>query len=130
MPTRNRVAPSAIGGSTRGRDLSAYVTLSVIVTGVIVAALRAEREPVSPADDALRLALMTAVDPNTATAAELAVLPGVGDALAARIVAFRTERRNGDPTGPVFRCAEDLRNVRGIGPKSAEKMRPFVRFHE
>jgi competence ComEA-like helix-hairpin-helix protein len=49
----------------------------------------------------------TPIDPNTATAAELARLPGVGPALAARIIAER-ER------GP-FATLDDLRRVRGIG---------------
>jgi len=52
---------------------------------------------------------------NTAGAAELDKLSGVGPALAERIIQYRTEH------GP-FARAEDLENVSGIGPKTYEKM--------
>ena len=52
---------------------------------------------------------------NTAGAAELDKLSGVGPALAERIIQYRTEH------GP-FAKAEDLENVSGIGPKTYEKM--------
>jgi competence ComEA-like helix-hairpin-helix protein len=48
------------------------------------------------------------IDPNTADAAELARLPGIGPAVAARIV----EERARAP----FASLEDLARVRGIGP--------------
>jgi len=55
------------------------------------------------------------LDPNTATAAQLDALPGVGAALAARIVA----------RGP-YRSLEDLRRVPGIGAAMLEKIAPHV----
>lgn len=59
------------------------------------------------------------VDLNRATAAELDALPGVGPAVAARIVAYRSAN------GP-FRSAEDLLNVAGIGDRTLERLRPGV----
>lgn len=58
---------------------------------------------------------------NTASAAELERLPGIGPALAGRILLDRDRR------GP-FRSAEQLMRVRGIGPKTAEAIQPFLRF--
>ncbi|TGE39823.1 helix-hairpin-helix domain-containing protein [Desulfosporosinus fructosivorans] len=52
---------------------------------------------------------------NTAGAAELDKLSGVGPALAERIIQYRTEH------GP-FTRPEDLENVSGIGAKTYEKM--------
>lgn len=52
---------------------------------------------------------------NTAGAAELDKLSGVGPALAERIIQYRTEH------GP-FARPEDLENVSGIGVKTYEKM--------
>lgn len=59
------------------------------------------------------------VNINTASAAELERLPGVGPSLAARIVEHR--EKNG-----AFKQAEDLMLVRGIGEKSFEKLKPYV----
>lgn len=52
---------------------------------------------------------------NTAGAAELDKLPGVGPALAERILQYRTEHG-------LFARPEDLENVSGIGTKTYEKM--------
>jgi len=59
------------------------------------------------------------VDVNRATAAELEALPGVGPALAARIIAYR------EANGP-FASADDLDAVSGIGARTLERLRPFV----
>jgi competence protein ComEA len=61
------------------------------------------------------------VDLNRATAVELEALPGIGPALAERIVAWRT--RNGR-----FRTLEDLIEVRGIGPATLERLRPYLKL--
>jgi len=59
------------------------------------------------------------VDINTADAAELQKVPGIGEALARRIVEFR--EANGR-----FEKVDDLLNVRGIGVTSLEKLRPYL----
>jgi competence protein ComEA len=64
-------------------------------------------------------AVSSPININTATAAELEALPGVGPAMAARIVEFRT--KNGG-----FKKLEDLMNVKGIGEKTFLKLKPLV----
>jgi len=59
------------------------------------------------------------VDLNTAEAAELRLLPGVGETLAERIISSR------DEDGP-FRSTDDLRRVRGIGPRTFERIKPYL----
>jgi competence protein ComEA len=59
------------------------------------------------------------VDLNRADRAQLVQLPGVGDALAGRIVEHRLEH------GP-FRSLEELKRVSGIGPVILERLRPLV----
>jgi competence protein ComEA len=59
------------------------------------------------------------VNVNTASAAELERLPGVGETVALRIVEHR--EKNG-----AFKSVEDLMLVRGIGEKSFERIKPFV----
>lgn len=74
---------------------------------------------VSAADDALD----TRLDLNSASAAALEQLPGVGPALAERIVADR------GANGP-FTSVDALDRVPGIGPKIIERVRDRVRVGE
>lgn len=71
------------------------------------------------------------VNINTATEAELAYLPGVGDALATRIYTYAEAGKDnkGDPECDHrchFRSIDDLLNVKGIGPKKLAAIRPHV----
>lgn len=59
------------------------------------------------------------VNINQASVEQLQLLPNVGPAVAARIVEHR--EKNG-----AFKQAEDLMQVRGIGEKSFERLRPYV----
>lgn len=59
------------------------------------------------------------VDLNMADWPELAQLPNIGETLGRRIIESRQKE------GP-FSRPEDLRRVKGIGPKTLEKIRPFV----
>jgi competence protein ComEA len=59
------------------------------------------------------------INVNTASAAELERLPGIGPVRAAAIVAWR--ERNG-----AFRRIEDLLAVEGIGPATLERLRPSI----
>ena len=59
------------------------------------------------------------VNINTADAETLASLPGIGQVLAERIVAYR--RQNGS-----FRAIEEITNVEGIGEKKAEAILELI----
>ena len=60
-----------------------------------------------------------ALDLNRATAEELEALPGIGPALAERILAFREEN------GP-FRSPEELLSVSGIGEATLAGLMPYI----
>jgi competence protein ComEA len=59
------------------------------------------------------------LDLNTATSADLQKLPGIGPALADRIIEYR--QKNGS-----FKKVEELMNVQGIGEKSFLRLKPLV----
>jgi competence protein ComEA len=59
------------------------------------------------------------VDLNQAEQPELLQLPGIGESLAERILDYR-EAHHG------FRDIDELRKVRGIGPATMAKLRPWV----
>jgi len=71
-------------------------------------------------DRAVIRPLRLELDVNTAPADELAILPGLGPALAGRIVAHR------DTHGP-FAGLDALLEVPGIGPATLAGLRPHLR---
>ena len=56
---------------------------------------------------------------NAASVDELQRLPAIGPKTAARIVQYRRQH------GP-FETLEDLQQVRGVGPRTIEKLRPLT----
>jgi len=60
---------------------------------------------------------------NTATADELATLPGVGNTIAKNIVEYREKNGN-------FKTIEELKNVKGIGDKKLEAIKGLITVGE
>ena len=59
------------------------------------------------------------VDPNTSPADSLELLPGIGKTLADRIVAYRQHGH--------FEHEVDITEVKGIGPKLYERIKPYLK---
>lgn len=59
------------------------------------------------------------VNLNTATVEQLTALPGIGEVLAKRIIAYR------EANGP-FESIAQLSNVEGIGDKKLENILPYI----
>ena len=60
------------------------------------------------------------LDLNSATEKDMEALPGIGPERARSIMASRNAR------GGRFRRLEDLLDIKGIGPETVEKIRPYV----
>jgi DNA uptake protein ComE-like DNA-binding protein len=68
------------------------------------------------------------LDPNTATADELAALPQIGAGRARDIVSFREKYLVNHPNGIAFEEPNDLLAIRGIGAAILQQARPFLLF--
>ena len=116
VPGGSRVADAiaAAGGALPGADLSALNLASVLIDGeqIVVSSPSGATTASHQADKGpIRL--------NSATAAELDELPGVGPVIAQRIVDFR------EANGP-FGAVEDLLDVPGIGEAKLASLRDLV----
>lgn len=56
---------------------------------------------------------------NTATAEELQSLSGIGPQMSKKIIQYREENGN-------FSSVDKLTNVKGLGEKTLEKLKPFI----
>jgi competence ComEA-like helix-hairpin-helix protein len=66
------------------------------------------------------------LNPNVASASELAELPSLGPAKARAIVGYCQSQAG---NGKAFKNADDLENVKGIGSKTVEKIKPWLEFN-
>lgn len=85
-------------------------------------AMDVEPERITPfgqSPDPSSLRAIKLIDINSATAAQLDLLPGIGPALGSRIIADRDEHG-------LFDSIDSLQRVSGIGPKTVEKIRSRV----
>ena len=95
------------------------------LAALAVAPVAAQQKPAAPKSSAAKNA-PTASAPlniNTATSAQLETLPGLGKAVAERIVEYRDKNGN-------FKKVEDLMNVKGIGEKSFLKLKPLITVNQ
>jgi competence ComEA-like helix-hairpin-helix protein len=76
--------------------------------------------PPSPSKYAGARPVTFPLDLNAARIEDFMALPGIGETLARRLVEYR--KRHGG-----FRSVEELREVRGIGEKRMEQLRPLVK---
>lgn len=124
---------AAAGGAAADADLDSVNLAEGVVDGervafprfgqpapTITAPTRASTPAASGADRSAASTTVAPVDLNTASSAELDLLPGVGPATAAAIIEFRV--RNGR-----FRTVTQLLDVPGIGDAKLAALKPRVR---
>lgn len=111
----------AAGGALPGTDLS-FVNLARKVADGELIVIGLVPPPGVTANGGAPTADATSgriIDLNTATAADLDTLPGIGPALAQRIIDYRTQHGG-------FRSVDELRNVSGIGDTKFAEIKDLV----
>jgi competence protein ComEA len=130
LPEGSRVkqAVEAAGGLSADAQAEAVNLAQLVADGQQIHVPRlgeaaVAQPPVAAAADeaSVGAAVATAgpVNINTATVAQLETLPGIGPALAQRIVDYR------QANGP-FAAPEDIVAVSGIGEKTFQKLAPYI----
>lgn len=123
-------AVNAAGGLLQGADITKINLAQSVKDGMQVhipgrpmdsSAAATPAYPAAPATQSTAKTLPTEskININTATAAELDKLPGVGPAMAGRIVEYR------NTNGP-FKEGADLKNVKGLGAAKYEKLKDKI----
>ncbi len=95
------------------------IVIAALLVAVLSAATSAAQDTARRTPAPSSASASAPVNLNTATAAQLETLPGIGKATAERILEYR--QKNGS-----FKKVEDLMNVRGVGEKSFLKLKPLV----
>ncbi|NLF47188.1 MAG: ComEA family DNA-binding protein [Clostridiales bacterium] len=127
LPKNSRVgdAIDAAGGLTKDADISTINRAAVVTDGEkIYVPGRGETGGIPGGDasgsyDSGVSQTAVKVSINSASAAELETLSGVGPVTAQKIISYRTS--NGR-----FAALEDLKNIDGIGDKTFEKLKPYI----
>ena len=120
LPSSSRVidAITAAGGAMPEADLESINLARILVDGEQIRVGVVGESPPS-ASAGTGTDAQACVRLATATETELQTLPGIGPALATRIISYRA-------THPRLTSVEELDDVPGIGPSLIEKIRPGV----
>jgi len=116
--------PGALRVGWTGADRLGLTALAVAWAALLAWTWHARPSPPA-ADPAAVESVRERIDPNTASAASLRRLRGIGPALAGAIVDHRRARA-ARGRGPAFRTVDDLDDVPGIGPKTLAPIRRFL----
>ncbi len=72
--------------------------------------------------------LESLINPNEAPLASLTRLPGIGIARAEAIIAYRRDFIETNNNCNPFQSCDDLQKINGIGPKTAQNIRQWLKF--
>jgi len=124
-----------VGTASWKRQVFCYLLLATLMVYVLAARYFKPLLPGGPAgiEPAGIPQVEQRIDPNKADWSEFARLPDIGEVLAKRIVAYRSEQRavlglGFEKAGDVFFSPADLDPIKGIGHKTLAGLEPYLKF--
>jgi hypothetical protein len=124
--------PSPIAGGGRGITGRSGAWAVIVIAAALVWGVILVKKPIVvpngfsagylSAEAELRL------DPNEATAGELAAIVGLGQKRAQKIVDYRSQYQAAHPGQTAFAVLADLEGAKGIGPETAQIAGPYLVF--
>ena len=99
---------------------AALISVCLIIRSYTTPTPQALTLPVIVGDPDRQLVGSFVLDPNTAPADSLELLPGIGRVLADRIVEYRQHH--------YFEQPVEITDVDGIGPRKYEQLKPYLRI--
>ena len=78
--------------------------------------------------DRYEIELEDRINPNYAPVESLVRLPGLGPGRAGAIVAYRESFHVKEGGSPAFNNCDDLQKIKGIGPKTVQNIRRWLKF--
>ncbi len=112
-----------MGDARKPKSYDPVVT-SLVALGLILA-ITAMRHAATTGMPPPAPPAQASVNPNTAPWWELMVLADIGETTARKIVDYRDAHAD---QSPVFNRPADLEPVTGIGPKTIQRIGPYLRF--
>lgn len=113
-----------------GADLDtvrSYAFVICIITALFISAAMALSH-INAKRQLCGIELNEKVNPNSAPAASMARLPGIGVAKALAIENYRRSSAADSAEGAAFKDAKSLQRVKGIGPKTVMELGPWLTF--
>jgi len=120
-----------LNGIWTGSQRRGLIVLLAAITVVLGIRLLMNRQTIpdpQPPEGPAASELQDRIDPNFASAAEIAAIPGVGEKRAEAIVAYREAYTKSHSGKLAFPGLIDLLRVSGIGAGVSESMEPYLIF--
>lgn len=126
MHKTDTVAESSCAGDERSQIQTQTAALIVALLACCVLTMSFATSYFIHTGRTEKIVLDSRVNPNTDSVVSLMRLPGIGPSRAGAIVEYRIQySAEGKIT---FETATDLEKIKGIGPKTVEKIKPWLCF--
>lgn len=117
-----------LGTPSQRRGLNLLLGILILILAIRLILNPTTVPDPQPAEGSGAHGLADRIDPNLASEAELAAIPGLGEKRAEAVVEFRRQFTSRHPGRRALAVASDLEQISGIGAATAEMMEPYLMF--